>query len=223
MHGFAFEAEEDGEVVAAFFDADAFRDDGDEGVGAGAAGTATSADAELEVFDAGVFFGAPGEVGHAGSVKRDHGFFGVVVEVLADDEEGFAVAVAVGVREGDVGCEGDVAGHFLPEIAELVARVPDVIAGGVDGVLFRAGIVTGAAGDDWATDVGLALEEADGGVESFGGAVEVGWRRDLRVGCGAGLSPVGYGGLRCGCLCDEELWCEECDDDDKDICGGLPS
>ena len=50
-------------------------------------------------------FGALGEVDHAGSVEGDYDFFGVVVEVLADDEEGFAVAVAVGVGEGDVGSQ----------------------------------------------------------------------------------------------------------------------
>ena len=82
------------------------------------------------------------------SVEGDDGFFGVVVEVLADDEDGFAVAVAVGVGEGDVGGERDVAGHLLPEIAELVAGVPDVIAGGVDGVLLCGGVVAGAAGDE---------------------------------------------------------------------------
>ena len=59
MHGFSFEAEEDGEVVAALFDADAFGNDGDEGVGAGAAGAAAASYAEFEVFDAGIFLGAP--------------------------------------------------------------------------------------------------------------------------------------------------------------------
>ena len=147
MHGFAFEADEDGEVVAAFFEADAFGDDGDEGVGAGAAGTATACDAEFEVSDAGVLFGALGEVDHAGSVKCDDGFFGVVVEVLADDEEGFAVVVAVGVGEGDVGGEGDVTGHLLPEVAEFVTGVPDVISGGVDCVLLCCCVVAGAPRD----------------------------------------------------------------------------
>src|ERR1700720_3104603 len=78
MHQLALEAEEDGEGVAAFFDADAFGDDGDERVGTGAAGTAAASDAELHVLDACVFFGAPGEVGHAGSVQGYDGFFGVV-------------------------------------------------------------------------------------------------------------------------------------------------
>ncbi len=109
MHGFAFEAEEDGEVVALLFDADAFGDDGDERVGAGAAGTASARNAEFHVSHAGVLLGALGEVGHACSVEGDDGFLRVVVEALADDEEGLAVTVAVGVGEGDVGGEGDVA------------------------------------------------------------------------------------------------------------------
>jgi hypothetical protein len=36
-------------------------------------------------------------------VLAGHDLFGVVVEVLADDEDGLAVVVAVGVGEGDVG------------------------------------------------------------------------------------------------------------------------
>ena len=101
-------------------------------------------------------------------MQRDHGFFGVVVEGLADDEDGFAVAVAVGIGEGDVGGERDVAGHLLPEIAELVAGVPDVIAGGVDGVGVGRGVEAGAAGNDGAADVGLAGEDADGLCRSCG-------------------------------------------------------
>ena len=47
------------------------------------------------------------------AVQGDDGFLGVVVERLADDQDGFAVAVAVGVRKGDVGGERYVAGHFF--------------------------------------------------------------------------------------------------------------
>ena len=136
------------------------------------------------------------------------GFFGVVVEALADDEEGFAIAVAVGIGEGDVGCQGDVAGEFFPEITELVTGVPDVIAGRVDGVLLCCRIVGGTAGDERATDVGLGFEDADGSIEGLGGAMEVGWRCDLSVSCGAGLSPVGCRGFSLGgCLGVEEVRC----------------
>src|SRR5882757_4534005 len=199
MHRLALEAEEDGEGVASFFDADAFGDDGREGVGAGAAGTAAACDAELHVLDAGVFFGAPGEVDHAGSVQSYDGLFGVVVEVLANDEECLAVAVAVGVREGDVGCEGDVARDFFPEITELVAGVPDVVIGGVDGVLLGGGVVGGAIRDERASYVGLVLEDADWRVEVFAGTVKVCRGRYLGVRGGAGLCPCRYGG-RWGCL-----------------------
>ena len=123
--------------------------------------------------------------------------FAVVVEVLADDEDGFAVAVTVGVGEGDVGGERDVAGHALPEIAELVAGVPDVIAGGVDGVGVGGGVEAGAAGDEGAADIGLAGEDADGCGEGAAGPVEVGWRSDLLVCGGAGVGPGGDFGVSC--------------------------
>ena len=160
--GSPVKADEEGEVVAALFDADAFGGDGDQQSGVLPPGTAAAANAVLHVVDADAFFGTLRQMDHAGAVKRDDGFLRIVVEVLADDEDGLAVAVAVGVGEGDVGRERDVAGHLLPEIAELIARVPDVVAGGVDGVLLGGGVVAGAAGDDGAADVGLAVEDADG-------------------------------------------------------------
>ena len=133
--------------------------------------------------------------------------FGVVVEVLANDENDFAVAESVGVGKADVGREGDVAGHFLPEIAELVAGVPDVVAGGVDGVLAGCGVVGGAAGYEGAADVGLAVKDADGGIEGAGGAVKVGGRRHLDVCWRAGQSPIRYfGGGGSGRLRRREGW-----------------
>jgi hypothetical protein len=135
-------------------------------------------------------------VDHAGGVLAGHGFGGVVVEGLAEDEDDFAVAGRLGCGEGDAGGEGDVAGHFFPEITELVAGVPDVVAGGVDGVLAGCGVEGGGAGDEGGADVGLAVEDADGGGFGAGGAVEVFGRRDLSVGGGTGLGPVGCcGGL----------------------------
>ena len=55
------------------------------------------------------------------------------------------------------------------------------------------------------------VEDADGGVEGCGGTMEVRRRRDLGVGCGAGLRPRWYGrwpGWRRG-------WCLRMED-----CGG---
>jgi len=60
VHGFAFEAHVEGERVAVFFDADAFRHHVDEAVWAGAAGAAAASDAILHIFDADVLFGALG-------------------------------------------------------------------------------------------------------------------------------------------------------------------
>ena len=57
--------DEEGEVVAALFDADALGGDGDESVGCLAAGTAAAADAVLGVGDADAFLGALREVDHA--------------------------------------------------------------------------------------------------------------------------------------------------------------
>jgi len=97
-------------------------------------GTAPAADAELQVLNARALFGTLRERDHAGPVERRDGLLGIVFQVLANDQDRLAVFVAVGVREGDIGGQRNVAGHFLPEIAEFVAHVPDVVAGGIDGV-----------------------------------------------------------------------------------------
>ena len=133
--------------------------------------------------------------------KATNTSFGIVIEVLADDEDGLAVAVAVRVRERDVGRERNVAGHLLPEITELVAHIPDIVAGGVDGVLLRAGVVTGAARQQRAANVGLALKQADRRVEIPAGPVKIRRRRDLDMIGRTGLRPrrhdgCGVGGLR---------------------------
>ena len=80
VHGLAFERDEECEVVAALFDADALGRDGHERVGRLAAGTAAAADAVLSVGDAEAFLGTLREVDHAEAVQGDDGFFGVVVE-----------------------------------------------------------------------------------------------------------------------------------------------
>jgi len=88
------------------------------------------------------------QVDQPGAMQGGHGFLGIVLQLLANDEDGLAVAVTVRVREGDVCRERNVAGQFLPKIPELVAIIPDVVAGGVEGVLLGAGVVTGAPGNN---------------------------------------------------------------------------
>ena len=137
--------------------------------------------------------------------------------ILADDEDGFAVAVAVGVGEGDVGGERDVAGHALAEIAELVAGVPDVIAGGVDGVGVGGGVEAwrwrgrgrcrcriGRRRCRW-----VCAKVRLGRWKSGGGS-------DLLVRGGAGVGPGGdFGGslLRRWCLCEECCGEKKCADE----------
>ena len=181
VHRFALKADVEGDFVSVLLDADAFGVDVVE----------SASEAERHVLHLLAGFGTPGEVDHAGAVLAGHGFLGVVIERLADDEDDFAIAVAFGVGEGEAGGEGEVAGDFFPEIAELVAGVPDVIPGGGDGVGFAGGVEGGGAGDYGGADVGLALEEADGLGEGAGGAVEAGGWRDLGVGGGAGLAQSG--------------------------------
>src|SRR5450631_739197 len=191
VHGFTLQADEDGEGVAALFDSDALGMDACE----------TASETILEILHEDGLVGAVGEMDHACTVLAEHGFLRIVVEVLAKDENNFAVAESVGVEERDIGRKGDVARDLLPQIAELVALVPDVVAGGNDGVLAASGIVRSAAGHQRSANVGLAVEDADGRFEGNGGAVKVRGRGYLDVGRGTGQSPIrnlrrGGGGLR---------------------------
>jgi hypothetical protein len=102
---FAFQADEEGEGVAVLFDANALGHNVDEAVRTGAAGTAAASDAILHVLDAGAFLRTLRQVDHAETVEGGDGLHGIVIEVLANDEDCLAVAVAVGVRVGDVGRE----------------------------------------------------------------------------------------------------------------------
>src|SRR6202020_2178191 len=102
---------------------------------------------------------------------------------------GLAVAEAA-VRERDGGCQRNVARELLPEITKLVVRVKDVVAGGVDRVLLRRGIVTGAARQHGAADVRLALKKTDRRIEISAGQVKPRRWRDLLVGGRARQSPV---------------------------------
>src|ERR1035441_8834297 len=130
VQGFAFQADEDRDGVALLFDSDALSPDVGE----------AAPEAKLHIFDVRASLRTLCQVDHARAVLACHGFLGIVIEILANDQDRLAVAIALRVRERDVGRQGNVPGNLLPEIAELVARVPDVVAGRVDGVLIRAGV-----------------------------------------------------------------------------------
>ncbi len=208
VHRFACQTDKKREGVAALFDADAPGMGGDKVVGRRAAGQiAAAADAIFHVLDADILFWTSCQLDHSGPMQGDKDFLGVVIEILPDDENGLPITVTIRVRERDVRGERDITGHLLPEITELIAHVPDIVAGGVDGVLTCTGIVTGAARQQRAANVRLALKQADRGVEIFAGAVKVGRWRDLDMVGGTRLRPHRHGGGGVGCLRLEQIQC----------------
>ena len=54
-------------------------------------------------------------------MERHDDLLGVVVETLANHQHCLPIAVAIGVRKGDIGGQGYVTGHLLPQEPELVA------------------------------------------------------------------------------------------------------
>ena len=182
-------ADEQRDGIPALFDADAFGEHRHEAVRVSSAGEAAASDAILHVFYAHAFIGALRQMEHAQAVQGDHGFFGIVIQILADDQDCFAVAVTVRVGIFDIRRQRNIAGHFFPEITKLIARVPDVVSSGIDCVLFCARIVTGAARKLWTTDIRLAVEDADRRIEILAGLVKIRRWRDLDMCRRTGLRP----------------------------------
>ena len=112
-------------------------------------------------------------------MQSDDSFLGIVIEVLANDQDCLTVTVAIGTGKFDVGGQRYIAGHLLPCITKLIARVPDVIAGGVHRVLLCVCIETRAAWYHGTANVGLALEDTDRRVEIPAWLVEVCGRAHL--------------------------------------------
>src|ERR1700691_240417 len=75
VHGFALQADEDGDGVATLFDSDALRLDPCEG----------APEAILHILEEHSFVRTPSQVDHAHPVLAEHSFFGVVFEILAND------------------------------------------------------------------------------------------------------------------------------------------
>ena len=103
----------------------------------------------------------------------------------------------------------DIARHLLPQIAKLVALVPDVIAGGIDGVGLARRIIAGAARRKRTADIGLGIELADGALivtegrwKSAGGGTCL-WVADCGSAQSGTSTPGGGGGGTSDCAREE--------------------
>lgn len=95
VHRFAFQTDEDCDGIATLFNSDALR----------FAPRETAPEAKLGVFHGRSFGRTSRQVDHALPVLADHGFLGVVIEILANDQDRLAVVVALRFWERDVGGE----------------------------------------------------------------------------------------------------------------------
>ena len=89
MHWFAFKADEDGDGISALFKADALRHNFGEG----------TSKAVLHVRDESACARTLCQVDHARTVLGHHGFLGIVVEILANDQDRLAVVIPVWIRK----------------------------------------------------------------------------------------------------------------------------
>ena len=181
VHRFAVHADEHGEGVTALFYADALGQSCVEAIGA-----MVAAMVDPDFLHHLAFFRPPGEVHEAASVEGYHGFFGIIIETLANDDYDLAVVIPGGIRKGGVGCQRDVAGHFCPDVAKLIPVIPDVVASRDDRIGAGRRIIAGGPGHERGSYVGLAPETAEGDHACDRGAMKVRGRRHLFVGGGAG-------------------------------------
>ena len=134
--------------------------------------------------------GAPGDVRHAIAMLGRDDFAGIVVQAVTDDQRHLAVVEIVHVRPRHAGRQRNIAGHLVPEEMKFVALVPDVIAGGGDGVGLGRRVITGGAWYQRPADIGAVFELADRLVEGYRIAVKILGRRDLLVGGRPRQCPV---------------------------------
>jgi hypothetical protein len=59
----------------------------------------------LGLLDIGVFLRSLRQVDHPGAMQCRHCFLGIILKVLANDQDGFAVIVTIRVRESNIGRE----------------------------------------------------------------------------------------------------------------------
>src|SRR5208283_2589066 len=172
MHGFPHHADIEGNGVTMFVNANASDFEIGRSVGI-AARQSNGSKAIFEILEACALFRAPCQMDHAGSMLSRHGFFGIVVQVLANHQHRLTVVETLWIGKGNIGRKRNIPRHLGPEIAKLVARVPDVVSGGSNRVLLCTWVVTGAAGHDGGANVRLALKDTDRLIEVFAGAMKI--------------------------------------------------
>jgi hypothetical protein len=119
------------------------------------------------------------KVDHAAAVLADHGLLGVVIQILANDQDDLSVVIALRIWKCSIGRKRGISVLLLPDVTELIARVPDVVSGGADGVSLGAGVIRAATRHQGRSNIRLAIEYAGWDIEVFAGAMKVCRRRHL--------------------------------------------
>jgi hypothetical protein len=91
--------------------------------------------------------------GEAVAVTGDIGVDRVRIERLTNHQHGFAVRIALVADEIDIGTQGQVAGHFSPNVVEVIDAEPEVGATAGDGVPILGRVVMAAPRMENSADV----------------------------------------------------------------------
>src|ERR1700722_11676192 len=83
------------------------------------------------------------------------------IKRLTNHQHGFAVRIALFADKVDVGTYGHVAGHFFPNVVEVINAKPEVGATAGYGVAILGDVVMAATGKENRAEVPLPLELAE--------------------------------------------------------------
>src|ERR1700691_4562897 len=83
------------------------------------------------------------------------------IKRLTNHQHGFPVRIALFADKVDVSTQGHVAGHFSPNVVEVINAKPEVGATAGDGVAILGDVVMAATRKENRADVPLTLELAE--------------------------------------------------------------
>src|SRR5579864_4589165 len=109
-------------------------------------------------------------------MKGNDSLFGIIIQTLPYDYKCLTVIISRRIRETDIGCQRYIPRHFLPEIAEFITLVPNIVSGRNNRVLTGRFIKTGRSGNQCSTYVTLPLEYANRHIFSAGRTMKIGGR-----------------------------------------------
>src|SRR3954454_19924290 len=125
-------------------------------------------------------------------MKSYHGLFGVIIKTLTNYKNSLAISVTCSVGEGYICSQRYITRHFFPEITEFITRVPNIITGGGDSVVFCRGVITRGTWHQGTAHIALSFEYTHGRFLCSCSPVKIRRRRNLFMSWRSRQRPIRY-------------------------------